>query len=231
MIKVVIVEDDPSIAELHQHFINQVEPYQVVGIAGSIEIAQQLVARAKPDIVIVDNYLPDGQGVKLVHQWLNCDQKTECILVTAANDMATVQKARRYGAFDYLVKPVNYSRLTESLQRFAKIKHNLNYQDSFRQSQLDNLFHTGTSGEKTQIDIAGLDPFTFKQMTHLFTDAHSEHTAASVAEILKISKSTARRYLDKAVEQGELVAFLEHGKVGRPTRVYAINSSIRTNRT
>ncbi|MDW1631964.1 response regulator, partial [Vibrio sp. Y176] len=106
MIKVVIVEDDPNIAELHHHFIEQVEQYQVVGIAGSIHIAQQLVTHTKPDLVIVDNYLPDGQGVELVYQWLESDQKPECILVTAANDASTVQKAHRFGAFDYLVKPV-----------------------------------------------------------------------------------------------------------------------------
>ncbi|BDP37644.1 response regulator [Vibrio parahaemolyticus] len=217
MIKVVIVEDDPNIAELHHHFIEQVEQYQVVGIAGSIHIAQQLVTHTKPDLVIVDNYLPDGQGVELVYQWLESDQKPECILVTAANDASTVQKAHRFGAFDYLVKPVDYSRLTESLLRFAKVKNHMHSQESFRQSQLDDLFHLGKG---TPTDLAGLDPFMFRQVVDLFTHVHVEHTALSVSESLTISKSTARRYLDKAVEQGELVAFLEHGKVGRPTRVY-----------
>lgn len=194
MIKVVIVEDDPNIAELHHHFIEQVEQYQVVGIAGSIHIAQQLVTHTKPDLVIVDNYLPDGQGVELVYQWLESDQKPECILVTAANDASTVQKAHRFGAFDYLVKPVDYSRLTESLLRFAKVKNHMHSQESFRQSQLDDLFHLGKG---TPTDLAGLDPFMFRQVVDLFTHVHVEHTALSVS-----------------------VAFLEHGKVGRPTRVY-----------
>ncbi|EVU15356.1 transcriptional regulatory protein CitB, partial [Vibrio parahaemolyticus V-223/04] len=166
-------------------------------------------------MVIVDNYLPDGQGVELVYQWLESDQKPECILVTAANDASTVQKAHRFGAFDYLVKPVDYSRLTESLLRFAKVKNHMRSQESFRQSQLDDLFHLGKG---TPTDLAGLDPFMFRQVVDLFTHVHVEHTALSVSESLTISKSTARRYLDKAVEQGELVAFLEHGKVGRPTR-------------
>ncbi|MGP8306890.1 response regulator [Vibrio sp. YIC-376] len=217
MIKVVIVEDDPIIAELHHHFVELADQYQVVGIAASIHIAQQLVERIQPDLVIVDNYLPDGQGVDLVYRWLNSDHRPECILVTAANDAATVQKAHRFGAFDYLVKPVDYSRLTESLERFAKVKIHMRSQETFRQSQLDDLFH---SGKTTQIDLAGLDPFMYRQVVELFTHVHIEHTAASISERLPISKSTARRYLDKAVEQGELVAFLEHGKVGRPTRVY-----------
>ncbi len=222
MIKVVIVEDDPNIAELHHHFVEQVEQYQVVGIAASIDIAKQLVERVQPDLVIVDNYLPDGQGVDLVYRWLNSDHRPECILVTAANDADTVQKAHRFGAFDYLVKPVDYSRLTESLQRFAKVKIHMSNHVNFRQSQLDDLFHSGKANPvmSNQLDLAGLDPFMYRQVVELFTHVHIEHTAASVSEQLPISKSTARRYLDKAVEQGELVAFLEHGKVGRPTRVY-----------
>ncbi len=222
MIKVVIVEDDPNIAELHHHFVEQVDQYQVVGIAASIDIAKQLVERVQPDLVIVDNYLPDGQGVDLVYRWLNSEHRPECILVTAANDAATVQKAHRFGAFDYLVKPVDYSRLTESLQRFAKVRNHMSNQGSFRQSQLDDLFHSGKPNlvSSNQIDLAGLDPFMYRQVIELFTHVHIEHTAASVSEQLTISKSTARRYLDKAVEQGELVAFLAHGKVGRPTRVY-----------
>ena len=217
MIKVVIVEDDPNIAELHHHFVELVDQYQVVGIAASIHIAQQLVERIQPDLVIVDNYLPDGLGVDLVYRWLNSEHRPECILVTAANDAATVQKAHRFGAFDYLVKHVDYSRLTESLERFAKVKIHMRSQETFRQSQLDDLFH---SGKTTHIDLAGLDPFMYRQVIALFTHAHIEHTASSVSDHLPISKSTARRYLDKAIEHGELVAFLEHGKVGRPTRVY-----------
>ncbi|WP_423841064.1 response regulator [Vibrio mytili] len=217
MIKVVIVEDDPNIAELHHHFIEQVEMYQVVGIAGSVHIAKQLVERTQPDLVIVDNFLPDGQGVELVYQWLDDEHKPECILVTAANDPSTVQKAHRFGAFDYLVKPVDYTRLTKSLQRFAKVRNHVMSQENFRQSQLDSLFHLG---KDANVDLVGLDPFMYQQVLELFTHAHIEQTAASVAEVLAISKSTARRYLDKAVEHGDLFAFLEHGKVGRPTRVY-----------
>ncbi len=95
-------------------------------------------------------------------------------------------------------------------------------QGSFRQSQLDDLFHSGKSKkvELNQVELAGLDPFMYRQVIELFTHINIEHTAASVSEQLPISKSTSRRYLDKAVEQGDLVAFLEHGKVGRPTRVY-----------
>ncbi|HFQ4904577.1 TPA: response regulator [Vibrio vulnificus] len=211
MIKVVIVEDDERIAELHQFFIAQLDNFEVIGIAANLTTAEQLIIAAKPDLVIIDNYLPDGLGVELVQRCLVLQPKPECIVITAANDANTVHLAHRYGAFDYLVKPVNYTRLQASLLRLMKMKQLVDSQKMVKQSELDGIFHA------TELVV---DEFTLQQVVSLFPHGHSEHTAASVAALLGVSKSTARRYLDKAVERGELYAFLAHGKVGRPTRCY-----------
>lgn len=217
MIKVMIVEDEEHIAELHHYFITQIDGFEVIGVAGSITIAEQLIVAGKPDLVVIDNYLPDGLGVELVRQCLTLTPKPECIVITAANDAETVNLAHRYGAFDYLVKPVNYNRLQTSLHRLMRMKRLLSAQTTVKQSELDGIFH---NTELTNEEQLGVDEFTLQQVIALFPHRHSEHTATSVAERLGVSKSTARRYLDKAVDRGELYAFLEHGKVGRPTRCY-----------
>ncbi|HAT8531939.1 transcriptional regulator [Vibrio vulnificus] len=217
MIKVVIVEDDERIAELHQFFIAQLDNFEVIGIAANLTTAEQLIIAAKPDLVIIDNYLPDGLGVELVQRCLVLQPKPECIVVTAANDANTVHLAHRYGAFDYLVKPVNYTRLQASLLRLMKMKQLVDSQKMVKQSELDGIFH---ATELVVDEVSGVDEFTLQQVVSLFPHGHSEHTATSVAALLGVSKSTARRYLDKAVERGDLYAFLAHGKVGRPTRCY-----------
>lgn len=217
MIRVMIVEDEEHIAELHHYFISQIDGFEVIGVAGSVTIAEQLIAAGTPDLVVIDNYLPDGLGVELVKRCLALTPKPECIVITAANDAETVNLAHRYGAFDYLVKPVNYNRLQASLHRLMKMKQLLTTHKPVRQSDLDGIFH---NTELTSEEQLGVDEFTLQQVIALFPHGHSEHTAASAAELLGVSKSTARRYLDKAVERGELHAFLAHGKVGRPTRCY-----------
>ncbi len=217
MLKVLIVEDDNDIAALHAHFLTKEPKLQLVGVAASFQMAKEMMEVAKPDLVIVDNYLPDGKGVDLVYQWLGLEHKPECILITAANDAQTVNLAHRYGAFDYLVKPVDYQRLSQSLERFIKIKQHLNCENTLQQSELDNLFYQAPVSVVTPDNI---DEFTLNQIVEQFSHAHVEQTASSIAQVMNISKSTARRYLDKAVERGELMEFLEHGKVGRPTRVY-----------
>lgn len=217
MLKVMIVEDDSEIAALHAHFIAKEPSLKLVGIAVSFGMVREMMEIAKPDLVIVDNYLPDGRGVDLVYEWLKLEHKPECILITAANDAQTVNLAHRYGAFDYLVKPVDYQRLSLSLNKFIQVRQHLSQANKLHQSELDSLFYQAPTAPEVNNST---DEFTLKQVVAQFAHAHVEQTASSVAEMMNISKSTARRYLDKAVDRGELTAFLEHGKVGRPTRVY-----------
>ncbi|MFG0605327.1 response regulator [Vibrio mimicus] len=215
MLSVIIVEDDPQIGGLHAQFVQQDGRFKVLAIVPTLADAQNMVKWAKPDLVIVDNYLPDGLGIDLVRALIDSQPRPECILVTAACDLETAQQAYRFGAFDYLVKPVDYRRLSESLQRFYRLQHPESSPKAVRQQDLDELFHPQRGKTNTAID-----DFTLEQMLDHFAHANVEHTADSIALRLGISKSTARRYLDSAVEAGEIVAYLEHGKVGRPTRVY-----------
>lgn len=215
MFTVMIVEDDKDIAALHAHFVAREPELKVIGVASSLEMSRAMMEAAQPDLVIVDNYLPDGLGVELVYDWLAQTHRPECILITAANDAQTVNTAHRFGAFDYLVKPVDYQRLGESLRRFIHLRHHVSQADKLQQTVLDQLF-----SQRPRDAERSTDEFTLQQVVSLFGHAHIEHTASSVAESLSLSKTTARRYLDKAVERGILTAFLEHGKVGRPTRLY-----------
>ncbi|EFH74424.1 response regulator [Vibrio cholerae] len=215
MLNVIIVEDDPQIGGLHAQFVQQDERFKVLAMVSTLADAQKMVEWAKPDLVIVDNYLPDGLGIELVRALIDVQPKPACILVTAACDLETAQQAYRFGAFDYVVKPVDYRRLAESLQRFYRLRHPERFSKVVRQQDLDELFHPQRSKPQTTID-----DFTLEQMLEHFSHTNVEHTADSMALRLGISKSTARRYLDSAVEAGEITAYLEHGKVGRPTRVY-----------
>ncbi|KOO07165.1 response regulator [Vibrio hepatarius] len=216
MFKVLIIEDDRDIAALHAHFIEKDTRFQVLGIAANLANARELLAITHVDLLVVDNYLPDGLGVEFLLELLSSPKKPQCILVTAANDVTTVQNALRYGALDYLVKPLDYSRLAESLDKYCLMQQTLTQGCKLAQGAVDTLFHNQRAQQKSTTT----DAYTLKQIVDQFHHANVEMTVSSIAKSFGISKSTARRYLDKAVEDGELIAFLEHGKVGRPTRIY-----------
>jgi two-component system response regulator DctR len=62
----------------------------------------------KPDLVLLDIYLPDIEGVAVLQEMRRLDLPTDVIVVTAAQDARTVQNVFRYGAIDYVIKPLNF---------------------------------------------------------------------------------------------------------------------------
>lgn len=216
MHNVLIIEDDQNIAALHSQFIARDKRFQTITTVANLAQARTRLATEVYDLIIVDNYLPDGLGLDLLKDIQGLLKRPESILVTAANDVDTVQKALRFGAFDYLIKPLDYQRLAHSLDKYCLMQHTLSHGDSLVQGELDALFQRGDKVKKSP----STDAHTLRQIINLFHHSHVELSVSCVAESFAISKSTARRYLDKGVEQGELEAFLAHGKVGRPTRIY-----------
>lgn len=216
MHNVLIIEDDNDIAVLHRQFIARDKRFQRQDICASLSQAKPLLEQINYDVVIVDNYLPDGLGIDFLPFLHSLHHRPEIILVTAANDVETVQKALRCGAFDYLVKPLDYQRLANSLDKFCMMQHTLRHGQSLQQTELDVLFQRGQAGRKN----SGTDAYTLRQIIDQFSHANIELSVSDIAARFSISKSTARRYLDTAVEQGDLEAFLAHGRVGRPTRIY-----------
>lgn len=57
-------------------------------------------------------------------------------------------------------------------------------------------------------------------MLSLFAQPDAEYTAETIAETIKLSRTTARRYLEYCLAQHKIEAEIEYGKVGRPQRIY-----------
>ncbi|MBP0656947.1 hypothetical protein J8J20_24045, partial [Mycobacterium tuberculosis] len=79
---------------------------------------------------------------------------------TAASDMETVSEAVRCGVFDYLIKPIAYERLGQTLTRFRQRKHMLESIDSASQKQIDEMFNAYARGEPKDELPTGIDPLT-----------------------------------------------------------------------
>lgn len=63
VIPVFIVEDDPMVLELHRRFVESVEGFKVVGLARDGESALREVARTRPQLVILDVFMPELDGL------------------------------------------------------------------------------------------------------------------------------------------------------------------------
>lgn len=220
-LEVVIVEDEPHLAQLHREFIEQNFHLRVVGIAGTLKQAHELILRHRPRLVLLDNYLPDGQGVELIDSPLLKQFECSVIFITAASDMQTCSHAMRSGAFDYLIKPVFSHRLRASLERFMLLVNTLRQVKVVDQRALDKLFNLPAGEAPAQPSTKGIEPATLERVKRIFSESpNSTWSVEQVVEEAGISKTTGRRYLEYCVEIGFITIEIQYGNIGHPRRLY-----------
>lgn len=214
--RVVLVEDDLWVARVNREMVETVAGFVVVGHAESVQQGRELNAALQPDLLLVDIYLPDGTGLELVRFLREQNPSPEVIMITAANDLPSVQLALHEGVLDYLVKPFQHSRLKEALERYLQrraVQHNSQH---FTQTKLDRLL----GFRSNQLLPKGIDPATLEQIRHILTQSSEALSAEELGERLGLSRVTAWRYLEYLRESGVANLEMAYGKLGRPVKRY-----------
>jgi two-component system, response regulator YesN len=116
ILRVVIVEDEvPLLRELLETFSWRSVNCKVCGTAGTVAEARQTIAQVRPDILITDIQLPDGDGISLLEE----TNPRAAIVITGYGQVEFAQKALRAGAVDFLLKPIDDDELRRAVQRAA----------------------------------------------------------------------------------------------------------------
>lgn len=63
-----IVEDETPLAEMHAEYIRHIPGFSQILLAGNLAQARMMIERFKPGLILLDNYLPDGRGINLLHE-------------------------------------------------------------------------------------------------------------------------------------------------------------------
>jgi len=92
-----------------------------VATASSLNAAREQMVLQRPDVVLLDLVLPDGDGMDLF-QDVESRATTEVVMITGHASIETSIEALRLGAADYLIKPVNIKQLKAILSRVAQKK-------------------------------------------------------------------------------------------------------------
>ncbi len=219
---VLIVDDDPKIAEIHRHFTEKIDGFTVCGIAGTLEDAEKMTELLEPDLILLDLYFPEGLGTEVLWKVRARRQATDIILITAAKELEPLQEAMRGGVFDYIIKPVMFPRFQEALERFRSHRQQLQSETTLNQQDVDRLLHLHKDSSPGEPQYPkGIDPLTLKKIRTVFKQPHPEgFSAEEVGQQIGASRTTARRYLEYLTAAGQLRAELIYGAVGRPERKY-----------
>ncbi|AXN38680.1 response regulator [Peribacillus butanolivorans] len=227
-IEVLIVEDDLRIAEIQKLFIEKIEGFQTIGIASSYVEAKSFIEIMQPDLLLLDMYFPDMNGLDILKEIKQQSKQMDVIMITATKEIEKVQEAIKIGIFDYIIKPVVFERFKQSLLRYQEYYNKLSElgKGNFpvTQQQVDKLLRKEMNDkEREQTSLPkGIDRMTLEKVMVVLGNTSPGLTAEIVAKEIGVSRTTARRYLEHLMSEEKIEADLTYGTVGRPERVYAI---------
>jgi two-component system nitrogen regulation response regulator GlnG len=120
MSTLVVIDDDHAVLNVFRRIL-QDDTLKVL-TATSGEEGLSLVAKSEPDVVVVDVLLPDESGLETFERIHRCDPRVPILVISASNDSDTVIEAMKLGAFDYLVKPLDFARVRDLVDKALAIR-------------------------------------------------------------------------------------------------------------
>lgn len=93
MIKVLIVEDDPMVAEFNKRYLEQLEGFVLQAVATSVDEALKILDCEDIDLILLDIFMPGASGLGLLSQIRKLGKGTDVIVVSAACDSYSIKTA------------------------------------------------------------------------------------------------------------------------------------------
>jgi response regulator of citrate/malate metabolism len=227
VIRTLVVDDDFMAASVHRSFAERVPGFEVIGEALNGTDALHLVRRLRPDLILLDIYLPDMSGLDVMRSLREPGQPpVDVIAITSAKDVQTLRGAMQGGVVHYLVKPFSFLTFRERLESYAALKTRLDRLSEADQREIDRLYALLRAQGEGALP-KGISAPTLALVVDLVRESTEEVSAAEVAQRAGISRGTARRYLEFLADSGSLDLTLRYGAAGRPEHLYRWAGGVR----
>jgi DNA-binding NarL/FixJ family response regulator len=118
-IRLLLVEDHPVVAMALDSAFETVTDLELIGTVPLIEEAVTVVARDRPDVVLLDRYLPDGDGIEAIGRLRAACQDSRVLVFTGDADQAVVERVMAAGGAGLLLKAGLLEDLLNTIRRVA----------------------------------------------------------------------------------------------------------------
>ncbi len=120
MEKVLVVDDEVEVAEFLSSFLKRkgLKPF----IANNAKDALEIFVQKKPNLILLDVKMPGEDGFFVLKRVKETSKDVRVIMITARDDKPSIMKAKRMGAEDYLVKPIELENLDTVISKYIKPK-------------------------------------------------------------------------------------------------------------
>ncbi|KKI93835.1 transcriptional regulator [Bacillus sp. SA1-12] len=228
MIKVMIAEDDFRIAQIQEQFLQKVSEVKLVGKALNAKETMEILDKHEVDLLLLDIYMPDELGTELLPRIRESHPTVDIIMITAATERTMLEKAIRYGVFNYLLKPVTIEKFVETIEEYKKKKNMISCREEVDQSLIDRYFGISNQAPVSQKELpSGVDRLTLQKVKEVMAELKGGISIEEMGEKMGASRTTARRYLEYLVSIDVCIAKHDYGIVGRPERKYYLVKDYR----
>lgn len=211
-IRTLVIDDDFRVAGLHRDAVAAHAAYDALPPVRSVAEARAAIASSRPELLLVDVHLPDGDGIELVRA-----ADADAVVISAADDAATVRRALRAGALTYLIKPFDRRALDVVLDGYVRARNLLAGTRPLSQQDVDRAvaIRHGAAAQ-TSLSRSATEQLVLEAL------GDEEASAAEVGERVGISRATAQRHLAALAARSIVEVRLRYGATGRPEHRYAV---------
>lgn len=224
MIRVLIVEDDPMVAELNSRYLNLTPEFHLVAVIHDGRMALDFLQNHDVDLILLDIFMPKLDGLALLHQIRTLHSKTDVIMVTAAKNVDSIQTALRLGVIDYIVKPFTLARFQTSLFTYLERTRILNSQYEIDQSLIDKRIFTDKK-DNGMVLPKGIDMNTLKSIQKIIKNFSVDFSINDLVSLTGLSRISVKKYCNYLEDIHELKSYLFYPPMGRPMKMYRDNRS------
>ena len=220
MYKVLIVENDPMVAMIHEQNINRSKNFCAVGKCADGNSALTFLESNMVDLMILDVFAPRLNGFEVLRQIREKQIPVDVIIVTAANDRETLEEALRLGVVDYIVKPFSLDRFQVALDRFIAQNNALRNFNTLDQKNIDFIIDA-TRRESEIIFPKGIQERTLSLIIDFLKGNRGQWmTGDDISENICLTSVTVRRYMNYLSESGRAIGKMDYKTGGRPRMIY-----------
>jgi DNA-binding NarL/FixJ family response regulator len=184
--QVLIVDDHPVLREGLTVYINTQPDLAVCGQAADTCQAMKMLEANRPDVVVVDIQLTDGNGLDLAERIKAHDKTIQVLVYSNYHDSLYTQRALQAGASGYINKRHEASRLVEAIRRVL-------HGGIFLSEETADLLLTSAVGGRRQLRACGIAGLTNRELD-IFRLVGQGLTTSRIAETLQRSVHTVEAH-------------------------------------
>ncbi|MCX8992111.1 response regulator [Citrobacter portucalensis] len=218
MIKVLVVEDDPMVAELNKGFLRMIDGFVLTGTINNGIDALTFIEKNEIELLLLDVFMPGLDGLNLLKEVRIRFPNVDVIMVTAARSGDDIQAALRLGAIDYVIKPFIFERFQSALINYRERARLLADEAELSQAVIDGrIFAKEIRIHKVP---KGIEQETLARIREIVRQQLKPFDVQTLVPVVKLSRISLKKYLDYMVETGDLYSELAYRRQGRPVTLY-----------